>query len=507
MDMMRPIKVDVPVNAPDSVTPWFTRTGGITVVWNDTTPAGAPGTHNATWGDPKNEIGYRIERAPITGGVTGSFAQIGTALANATHFTDPDGNASTYAYRVVAWNAVSAVTGGSNPAVDPAGAPIEVQAAAGTNSADLTWTAPSGGPLSGSAITGYTVDASTDDGATWSNVVTDTGSASLAAHVPGLLTRGPYVFRVAAIHDTDTAEWSIASAAVAPMIRPSAVASVAGTPGNARVALRWTAPGNGGLAITHYSVQTSTTNGTTWSTAVSTGSTATSYTALGLTNGQAYRFRVTATNAAGESDPSVATASLMPYTLPGKPTLLKATAGALSARLTWAAPPSNGSAITGYVVYARILPSTRLTVVVRTTGTSATSAVVKGLALGRPYAFAVQAINKAGAGPQSFSSNKVVPFKVPTRVTNVTAVAGTKKITLHWSPPKNGGSPLLGYQFMLSTNGGRTWVAYATKAGATARSMTLTGLTSKVRYSVKVQAFNAGGAGSASLPTKALLVT
>jgi hypothetical protein len=505
MDMMRPIKVDVPVTAPDPSPPWFTRTGGITVVWNDPTPSSPAGAINSSWGNDKSEIGYRIERALLTNGNPGPFTEIGKALANQTHFTDRDGNASTYAYRVLSWNAASVVTSASSPAVDPAGAPIQVQAAAGINSADLTWTAPSGGQFSGAPITGFTIDASTDNGATWSTVVTDTGSPANAATVPEL-TRGPFVFRVAAIHGADTADWSIASAAVAPMIRPSAVATVTGTPGNGRVALAWAAPDTGGLPITWYSVQTSTDNGVTWSPSVSTSSTATTRTVLGLTNGRAYRFRVTATNDAGVSAPSPATPALMPYTFPGAPTRLVAKASALSAKLSWAAPSTNGAAITGYVISYRILPSTHVTVAVRSTGTAATTAVVKGLAFGRAYAFSVQAINKAGVGPASLSSGKVVPFRVPTRVTNVHASAGKKQIRVTWSPPRNGGSPILGYSFLLSTNGGRTWTTYVRKAGATATAFTITGLTSKVRYIVRVQAFNAGGAGSPSLSTRALLV-
>ncbi|MBI5375772.1 MAG: putative Ig domain-containing protein [Candidatus Schekmanbacteria bacterium] len=100
-DMMRPISFNVIVNSPNSPsTLKGTATVGpnIILTWKDPTPS----TSASTLGNPKNEIGYRVERA------NGSdpFAIIGTALANATTYTDTSlpgpGN---YSYRVTAYNA------------------------------------------------------------------------------------------------------------------------------------------------------------------------------------------------------------------------------------------------------------------------------------------------------------------------------------------------------------------------------------------------------------------
>lgn len=68
----------------------------------------APLQVNLTWTDNSpNEIGFRIERAPVVNGVTGAFTAIGTALANGTAYTDTTvAAAKTYAYRVFAFNAV-----------------------------------------------------------------------------------------------------------------------------------------------------------------------------------------------------------------------------------------------------------------------------------------------------------------------------------------------------------------------------------------------------------------
>src|SRR5581483_10512950 len=96
---------------------------------------------------------------------------------------------------------------------------------------------------------------------------------------------------------------------------------VSGTAGNGQVALTWTAPSsNGGSAITGYRVTPFV--GTTAQTPILTGSTATSYTVTGLTNGTAYTFKVAAINAVGVGADSAASAALTPQ--PQPPRLVQA---------------------------------------------------------------------------------------------------------------------------------------------------------------------------------------
>ena len=82
----------------------FTRpTSDVLLSWTDGTPVSI--TDPTTWGNAKNEIGYKIERAPLTSGTVGTYAQIGTALANVTSYTDKTAGTGQYGYRVTAWNA------------------------------------------------------------------------------------------------------------------------------------------------------------------------------------------------------------------------------------------------------------------------------------------------------------------------------------------------------------------------------------------------------------------
>src|SRR5664279_768798 len=102
MDMMRPVTVHVPRALAKA--PVLTTTAGV-LNWTDGTPVDY--TTPSTWTNPGTaEVGYRIERATVTNGVTGSYAVVGKALANQTSYTDTTAAAGTsYRYRVVAFNA------------------------------------------------------------------------------------------------------------------------------------------------------------------------------------------------------------------------------------------------------------------------------------------------------------------------------------------------------------------------------------------------------------------
>jgi FtsP/CotA-like multicopper oxidase with cupredoxin domain len=105
MDMMRPVEVMVDTTLPDA--PVLSQVGTSTAFnWTDRTPVGTTLAAADNWGNLKNEIGFRLERATVTKGVTGSYTVVGTTLANKTGLTDTtttDG--VTYSYRAVAYNA------------------------------------------------------------------------------------------------------------------------------------------------------------------------------------------------------------------------------------------------------------------------------------------------------------------------------------------------------------------------------------------------------------------
>jgi peptidoglycan/xylan/chitin deacetylase (PgdA/CDA1 family) len=117
---------------------------------------------------------------------------------------------------------------------------------------------------------------------------------------------------------------------------PAAPTGVTATAGNTSATVNWTAPANGGSPITSYTVtpRTGTTNLTPVT--VSGNPPATGATITGLTNGAAYTFTVTATNAVGTSAASPASNSVTPAAA--------ATGGMVSVALDdgWASQYNNG---------------------------------------------------------------------------------------------------------------------------------------------------------------------
>ena len=297
------------------------------------------------------------------------------------------------------------------PATAP-GAPGNVTATAGDASATVSWSAPADG---GSAITKYTVTPYDGGTALAPTTVTGTPPATKAT-VSGLTNGTAYTFRVSATNAVGTGPESAASAPVTPgsATAPGAPGNVTATAGDASATVSWSAPADGGSAITKYTV-TPYDGGTALAPTTVTGTPpATKATVSGLTNGTAYTFRVSATNAVGTGPESAASAPVTPgsATAPGAPGNVTATAADASATVSWSAPADGGSAITKYTVTpydggTALAPTT-------VTGTPpATKATVSGLTNGTAYTFRVSATNAVGTGPESAASAPVTPVAAP----------------------------------------------------------------------------------------------
>ena len=211
----------------------------------------------------------------------------------------------------------------------------------------------------------------------------------------------------------------------------------------------------------------------------------------GLANGTAYTFTVTASNDFGTSDPSSASNSVTPSTIPGAPTIGTATRGNAQVSVTFTAPASNGgSAITSYT--ATSSPGG-----ITATGTSS-PIVVTGLTNGTAYTFKVHATNVNGAGPQSSSSNSATPATVPGAPTIGIAYAGTGSATVNFTAPtSNGGAAITSYT-VVSSPGGLTGTG-------TGSPIVVSGLSNGTSYTFTVRANNAVGNGAYSAASNSIV--
>jgi hypothetical protein len=179
------------------------------------------------------------------------------------------------------------------------GAPTGVSGTVDNASSVVSWSAP--GSNGGSAITGYTVTSSPAVAAPASC----TNTTNLSCTFTGLTNGTSYTFSVIAINAAGNSSAGTSSS-VTPRTVPGAPTGVSGTIDYESSVVSWSAPGsNGGSAITGYTV-TSSPGGLNCTT------TSTSCRVSGLTEGLTYTFIVVATNAAGNSLASNASAGVTP---------------------------------------------------------------------------------------------------------------------------------------------------------------------------------------------------
>ncbi len=425
------------------------------------------GSASVTFTAPTSTGSGAIVRYTVTsfpGGLTATGTSSPIVVGNLAA-----GTAYTFVVRATNASGLTSTSAQSNlvtPTVGVPGVPTVLVATSTLGqSASIAFAAPSNN--GGSAITGYTVT-STPGG------ITATGTTSPIV-ITGLTNATAYTFSMVATNAQGNSAVSSASNSVTPQASAPAAPTIgAATISSSTASVAFTPPvNNGGSAITSYTV-TSIPGGLT-----ATGP-ASPISFTGLSAAVAYTFTVTATNAAGTSQPSAASNSVIASSAPSAPSVVTATAlSATSASVSFATPSANGSAIKIYTVTPS--PATASPTF---TGTGS-PITVTGLTTGTPYTFSVTATNDIGTSTAS-TTTFTPQNQVPDAPTGVQATAGNAQATITFTAPtNNGGATISGYT-VTSTPGNFT----ATGASS---PLTVTGLINGTAYSFRVSSTNSIG--------------
>ena len=402
------------------------------------------------------------------------------------------------------------------------GAPEIGQIGASTTSLTVSWSAPSSD--GGSPITAYDLrhirsDANSKADANWT-VVQDVwaGSGRLSYLLTGLTGGTEYDVQLRAVNTAGDGPWSATVSGTTTATRPGAPSGLTATAnGQTRIDLSWNAPQNtGGASFTGYRIEVSE-NRSNWSDLVAnTLSTATGYSHTGLTAGSTRHYQVSAINAIGVGEVSVAvTASTASAGVAGAPTISSVTGQDQSLNILWSAPSqTGGSPIIAYDLRhirsdANSKADANWTVVPDVWASSGPlSYPLTGLTGGTQYDVQLRAVNTAGDGPWSATTPGTTTATRPGAPSGLTATAnGQTQIDLSWSSPRNtGGSPITGYRIEVSEDGSN-WRHLESDTGTTTTSHSHTGLTAGSTHYYRVSAINSGGTGQASNSDSATTAT
>jgi hypothetical protein len=462
-----------------------------------------------SWTAPVATGGMSVTDYTVQYSVDGSSWQTFSRAASTATTATVTGlvNGTGYLFRVASVNGVRTGVYSANSAmVTPStvpDAPAAGTGVRGNGQVQLSWTAPVFN--GGGAVTDYTIQYSSNSGASW-QTFTDAVSAATSATVTGLTNGTGYLFRVASVNDVGAGSYSANSSTVTPATTPGSPTAVTGIRGNGQVQLSWTAPvSDGGLSVTDYTIQYSSNSGSSWQTFTDAVSAATSATVTGLTNGTGYLFRVASVNNVGAGLYSANSSAVTPATTPGSPTAVTGARGNGQVQLSWTAPVSDGgSAVTDYTIQ-HSTDSGSSWQTVTDAASSAASATVTGLTNGTGYLFRVASVNEVGTGSFTATSSSITPTAVPLPPSNVITTRGKGIVIVSWTAPvSTGGVRITDYRVQQSTNGGLSWVTVRDGVSTSTRTV-VSGFVMGRDYIFRVASVGRFGAGDSSSPSRVVV--
>ncbi len=530
------VKPDAPTlhasdNTPALQDRWVLNVNSITIKWTAPTMTGGAditayevwvGTEMVTGDDAIAALKPTVTNLPPS---RTEYISIGLTASRS------DTDLQTYYYRVRARNGsgdsrvgawseeVSAATRVTQTGTP--GAPAITSATHTAGNVAVVWTAPS--DQGSTPITSFEVqyqrtddgggDAGTEDAGDagdWSDAViggTPTPPTALTwthMQAPGLST---YRYQVRAVNGSGAGAWSAASdSVVVPARAPDKPTLTATELGMDEIMLRWNIPENNGTEITGFDIRQWDPSTEDWGAAnlltgdMATDTALTVFAVTGLDAGTKYYYRIQATpDGAWSADTMAAAASATTTSgTPAMPVIATATAGtgddADSITLTWTAPNSGGSDITGYQL--RIYDGTKWAI---EASPAADDLMYKdeGLPPGKRQYYILAARNSMGYGPWSAAASAMTAAGAPDAPTLMATATGTDSIQLTWNVPDANGATITGYEIVTWDTTGEAWgTTNLLGTGDTVTEFVHTGLDAGTKYIYRIRALpQTGDAG------------
>lgn len=292
------------------------------------------------------------------------------------------------------------------------------------------------GNTNGSAITRYSYSL---NGGSYVNTV----DSALSFVITGLTNGTSYTVAVKAENAAGVGAASTTSSAVIPFTVPDAPTITGVTVGNSSATVAITNGNNNGRTATQYQYTYTSSAGSTTLTTSTSATQLSSFIISGLTNWATYTVKVKAINLAGMSVDSSASASFMPYNIPGAPVISSVVPGNASIVVNM-----DGLTVgAGVVGYKYSFDGSTYTY--KSGGGSSFS--ITGLVNAATYQVYVKSVTSQGDSPASLPSSPVVPFTVPNAPSIGLVVPGNRTVSINVIDGSNNGRSVINYEY--STDG------------------------------------------------------
>ena len=315
----------------------------------------------------------------------------------------------------------------------------------------------------------------------------------------GLTNGTQYDFQIAAVNINGESSYSTNSSTPSTTPDPPVI-TITNPYNNQTCTVMWNIPYDGGVPISSYDLQYSTSVSGPWVSVSSYLSpTQVTYTFNNLTNDIQYYFKIAAINENGYGNYS-AIVNDTPSITSKPPSLINSTAiTSSSISLSWntpSLPSTSNNHVTEYYIQWTDLSSNNT----NSGKSSTTTYTITNLTYSTKYEVKISSINGSGIGvlsesPIYFTTLSNLP-SAPTNLSITRCTTGHyNSIILKWTAPyDSGGSPITNYIiYYRPTENPIAWNTYSTNSDAT--TATIKSTSTNVLYDFKVSAENSAGVG------------